>query len=144
MLIDGGLLMVKTFEPYRRAPGTVDAGADFARQLDRFGRDVKSRLKVLETPTKLTFPPYGKVLEVSAPADNATHAVAHGLGYAYTGGLVLGYNGSGARVEILLPVWVVAIEGDDPAVNFYYANQWTTPAGGAPAVNAIDFRVWIF
>lgn len=41
--------MVKIFEPYRRAPGTVDAGADFARQLDRKARADTRSIVSIET-----------------------------------------------------------------------------------------------
>jgi hypothetical protein len=39
--------MTKVYDPYRRAPGTVDAGADFARQLDgKARRDARTLVQL--------------------------------------------------------------------------------------------------
>ncbi len=139
------------FENYRRGPGSVDPGADHGRQLGYLERQANSYADQVAASAAqgaldaalLAQPPFGKILAVSAPADTSAHAVAHGLGYAFVGALVLGYSIAGAHVLILKPSWVVALP-DDPAVNFYYVNQYTITSLGNANLGAVDFDVWVF
>jgi hypothetical protein len=100
--------MGKPLQPYRRTPGTVDPGADFARQVTRLNQ----RVSVLEAPFT---PPYGDlIVDATVPGDGARHFVAHRLGRAYRMANVGPYLVYRAGVFIISPDEVRSV-GEDPA-----------------------------
>lgn len=92
--------MGKIYEPYRRAPGTVDAGADFARQLDGKARrdsrtlvELNGRVaeledRVLTTKTRTFMLPLDQSCCLGAqPDDNEGWSVLNGQAFVNAAGV---------------------------------------------------------
>lgn len=135
--------MAKVYEPYRRAPGTVDAGADFARQLDKKARNdartlltLEERVAALEAMlgSGLFVPPTSElVLNCTVPNDNALHTFPHQLGRAYRAAILAGH---GLANETIITVWPAYVS--DPTIEFGLQSL------GPVAATSTIVHVWVF
>jgi hypothetical protein len=122
-------------QPYRRAPGTVDPGADYARQSDKRARGLDKRVTALEQDDVFDLPHSQLVVGCNVPNDSATHYFPHSLGRAYKAASIVGYGQVTGQVISVAPE-IVTLAGHDPTTEFgLYAFNST----GDSVVN-----VWLF